>query len=278
MTFLKTKLLPMFTLMFLIGVFFFTGATTAYAVTEPPTDGEDETVQTMGGIDEPVSEIQFDNPYAVPQEETVLNEDADPVENEPAVPEDSKTESSVPIEGTPFTPDGTGTVIDNTINGDGKEFFTIETPDGNVFYLIIDRDRTLENVYLLNAVTEYDLASLAKSGDGKSETAVPTVTPPESPETPEPSTEEPPAPSAEKSGTSTAAIVLIVIAALAVGGAGYYFKIVRPKQNPTDDDSDNYDEDSDEDDTYDDEPDEDEQDEDEEMPLSDDSESEDSGK
>jgi len=62
----------------------------------------------------------------------------------------------------PFTPSGTGTVADNATDGDGKEFFTIMTPDENTFYLVIDRQRGTENVYLLNAVTEADLLSLAK--------------------------------------------------------------------------------------------------------------------
>lgn len=62
----------------------------------------------------------------------------------------------------PFTPDGTGTVVDNATDKDGKEFFTITTPNENVFYLIIDRQRTEENVYFLNAVTEKDLLALAE--------------------------------------------------------------------------------------------------------------------
>jgi hypothetical protein len=32
----------------------------------------------------------------------------------------------------PFTPDGAGTVLDNATDGDGKEFFSIESADGNV--------------------------------------------------------------------------------------------------------------------------------------------------
>ena len=33
----------------------------------------------------------------------------------------------------PFTPNGTGTVVDNATDEDGKEFFTITTPSENVF-------------------------------------------------------------------------------------------------------------------------------------------------
>ena len=59
-------------------------------------------------------------------------------------------------------PGGTGTVIENATEEDGKEFYTIMTPDENVFYLIIDRQRNTENVYFLNAVTEADLLPLAE--------------------------------------------------------------------------------------------------------------------
>mgnify|MGYP000906025640 CR=1 FL=1 len=78
----------------------------------------------------------------------------------------SSTSSSTTSSGTvlkPLTPDGTGTVIDNVTNEDGKEFFTITTPSKHVFYLIIDRQKESENVYFLDAVTEKDLLALAQS-------------------------------------------------------------------------------------------------------------------
>ena len=57
-----------------------------------------------------------------------------------------------------FTPEGTGTVLDSaTGQEDDKQFYTITTADGNVFYLIIDGKRDSENVYFLNGVTEEDL-------------------------------------------------------------------------------------------------------------------------
>ena len=76
-------------------------------------------------------------------------------ETEPPAAEETTTK--------PFTTDGTGTVVDNATDEDGKEFFTITTPSENVFYLVIDRQRTEENVYFLNAVTEKDLLALAES-------------------------------------------------------------------------------------------------------------------
>lgn len=78
----------------------------------------------------------------------------------------STTQTDTPsseAESKPLTPDGTGTVIDNVTNEDGKEFFTITTPSKHVFYLIIDRQKNAENVYFLDAVTEKDLLALAQS-------------------------------------------------------------------------------------------------------------------
>jgi len=124
----------------------------------------------------------------------------------------------------PFTPSGTGTVADNVTDGDGKEFFTIMTPDENVFYLVIDRQRGTENVYLLNAVTEADLLSLAKMPERSAQ--APAVTEP----TPAPAEPEP---TPEKSGGAGMLIMVLVIV-LGGGGAGYYFKIYRPKQQQAD--------------------------------------------
>ena len=127
------------------------------------------------------------------------------------------------IRDSPFTPDGQGTMVDNATGQDGKEFFTIMAADESVFYLVIDRQRETENVYFLNAVTVADLMALAEP----SPEAVPEPLP--EPE-PEPATEpEEPEPEPEKSGG--AGTLLLVLAVLALGGgAGWYFKIYRPKQ------------------------------------------------
>ena len=170
----------------------------------------------------------------------------------------SETVSSIP-EGA-FTPEGTGTVLDEaTGEGDDKQFYTITTEAGNVFYLIIGGKRDSNNVYFLNGVTEADLMALAEKSDGSvsviPETEVCTctdkceagnvntdcplckndlngctgkavVTEPEEPDEPE---------QPEKDSSSVGTIIFIVVALLAVGGVGYYVKIVRPKQQAEDD-------------------------------------------
>jgi hypothetical protein len=196
--------------------------------------------------------VQFKNPYYVPVED---GDGDDETSAGGGAADETPSESAIPDGNKAFTPDGTGSVVDNAADSDGKEFFTVETADGNVYYLIVDRQRNAENVYFLNAVTEDDLRSLAKSGDGKTpESAVPAQKTPAVTPTPEQNPEPTPAPPAETK-SSTGTIALVLIAAVVVGGVGYYFKIARPKKNGAEDFDDDF------------EPDDDEPDDDEEMAL-----------
>ena len=156
--------------------------------------------------------------------------------SEPA--EETAPETEEGTTAKPFTPEGTGTVVDNATDGDGKEFFTITTPSENVFYLIIDRQRDGQNVYFLNAVTERDLLALAEK-DPEPEVTEPVMEP--EPET-EPPTEPEPEPEPEKtSGFPMGNILMIAAVLLAGGGAGYYFKVYRPKHEAPDMDDEEYD-------------------------------------
>jgi len=138
----------------------------------------------------------------------------------------------------PLTLDGSGTVIDNATGEEGKEFFTITTADDSVFYLVIDRQKTGSNVYFLNAVTVDDLMPLADPG--KEDTPASVVSPEPTPE-PIPDTEPEPAPQPEqKSGGSMGMLLLALAVVVIGGGAGWYFKIYRPKQQRAADLEDDY--------------------------------------
>jgi hypothetical protein len=185
------------------------------------------TVQATDSDGRASNSIQFKNPYYTPQAETTSDGGSDE-----ATADKTEQSQTAVSEGNPFTPDGTGDVVDNVTNKDGKEFFSITTADGNVFYLIVDRERESDNVYLLNAVNEDDLASLAKPGDGKpvSAVTVPEVTPTATPADTTPAPEAAP----DKNGDSnTGIIAFIVIAVVIIGGVAYYFKVVRPKKYST---------------------------------------------
>ena len=154
--------------------------------------------------------------------------------------------------GVALTPDGNLSLIDDigSPTASGKQFITVETKNGNVFYLIIDRDdEGEETVHFLNQVDEADLMALTEDGE-KAETpivctctekcqagAVNTACPvcvknlsecvgteqkaaePTEPENPEPE---------KKSNAGAILAVLLILAA--GGGAAVYFLVLKPKQ------------------------------------------------
>ena len=175
---------------------------------------------SMAGVkDEPIEEISAPLPT--------------PIDAPPQSPW-----ADAPETGNPFTPDGSATVVDNATDEDGKEFFTFQTPEGNVFFLVIDRSRPNNNVYFLNAVTEQDLMALAEvSGTNNPPfSPVPEPVPPPDIEDTVPEPPEPQPPTSSGNGT----FVFLIIGMIAFGGAAYYLKIVRPKKQSNDFDEDDY--------------------------------------
>ena len=164
-----------------------------------------------------------------------------PVETPAPTPEPPQSPwADAPETGNPFTPDGQATVVDNATDEDGKEFFTFQTPEGNVFFLIIDRSRGQDNVYFLNAVTEQDLMALAEVSNTNDSpfSPVPQPLPPSEDDNTEndPEQPEPSAPASSGNGT----FVFLIIGMAAFGGAAYYLKIVRPKKQASVFDEDDY--------------------------------------
>ena len=135
----------------------------------------------------------------------------------------------------PFTPDGQASVTDNATSHDDKEFFTFTTPSGNVFFLVVDRQRDSDNVYFLNAVIEQDLIALAEQGGTEINTnggGIPVSTTPQNQQEQEPNDTEPVEidPPVADSGGGNGAMIFLLVAVVIGGGVGYYIKIVRPKQ------------------------------------------------
>lgn len=166
-----------------------------------------------------------------------------------------------------LTPDGNLTLIDDIGSSSqaGKQFITVESKNGNVFYLIIDRDDDgEETVHFLNQVDEADLMALTE--DGETQPAACSCTErcqagavnmdcelcaqdmtacvgpepePEETETPE---QEETEPEAEESSGLNPAVLLLVLALVGGGGAFAYFKLVKNKpKTKGNDDLDDYD-------------------------------------
>ena len=154
--------------------------------------------------------------------------------------------------GAALTPDGNLSLIDDigSPTTSGKQFITVETKNGNVFYLIIDRDdEGEETVHFLNQVDEADLLTLM--GDDAPATETPAVCNckekcvagvvntncpvcknnlsecigKEAAAEPEPEPEQ-----LEKK-SSGGLLVIVLLLALAGGGAFAYVKFIKPNRS-----------------------------------------------
>lgn len=77
--------------------------------------------------------------------------------------------------GQSLTPDGNLTLIDDIYQLESyasdeserrdKQFITVQSKNGNYFYLVIDRSGDTENVYFMNLVDEADLMALMEDGE-----------------------------------------------------------------------------------------------------------------
>ncbi len=157
----------------------------------------------------------------------------DPVEEEVAT--DTLAENPEPEkedDHTPLTYDGTGTVVDNVLNG-SKQFYTISTDAGNVFYLIVDLDKENNNVYFLDTTKERDLIALAEKAEKDEGVAIVEEEPVAQAPEPEPEKviEEPEVPKEAPKQSNTSLIIILIL--ICMGGAGvvFYYWVYKPKKD-----------------------------------------------
>ena len=146
-----------------------------------------------------------------------------------------------------------------------KQFITVQTSGGNTFYIVIDYDKPVNEeeeqyqTYFFSVVDEADLLAAAEAAGVELPACVCTVkcaagdintdcpvcavnmsecvgtkAEPEPVDEPEPAEPEP----EQKSNTGT--LLLILAVALIGGGAGWYFKIYRPKHQWAEQPEENY--------------------------------------
>ena len=130
-------------------------------------------------------------------------------------------------ESTPFSVAGNGELLDDITDDETKQFLTVQTKNGNTFFMVIDRSRNSENVYMLSLIDECDLAEFIEEEKAEPVEEKPEVIV-EEPKT-EPVQEEL-QPQPEKGGMGMGALLTIIL--LGAGGVGgyYYFKILKPKR------------------------------------------------
>lgn len=141
---------------------------------------------------------------------------------ETAVLEENQSQT----EATPFSVPGNGQLLDDKSEDDSKQFLTIQTKNGNTFFLVLDRSSNTENVYMLSMIDENDLQEFISE---TKEAETPAVVLPEQETKPvDTSLESEPKP--ETGGMNTGAILAIILIAAGAIGGYYYFKIVKPKR------------------------------------------------
>ena len=132
-------------------------------------------------------------------------------------------------QGSAFTNEGNMALVDNLFSKNtNKQFITVESKNGQLFYIVIDYDAVQNEetdsyaVHFLNMVDEADLMALLEELD----IDVPDKTPEPTP-TPKPTVEvitEPEEPDGMNGG------ILLIVFALLVGGViFYYFKVIKKK-------------------------------------------------
>ena len=164
-------------------------------------------------------------------ETSSTNPSETPVENEkPAENPPAETIITAPDGATPPY-QATGNIVENVRQNNpdatGLQFVVFKTASDKVFYLVIDFDKSSDNVYLLTEVGENDLLNFIEvQVDANGNPIAPPAnsnngqqTPGTQPETPE--------------QNNNIGLIVMIIAVLGIGGAAFYFfKSKKGKSKP----------------------------------------------
>jgi len=151
-----------------------------------------------------------------------------------------------------LTPSGNLTLVDDygERNGEGQQFVTLVTKNGNYFYLIIDRDeKGEETVHFLNLVDERDLFALMEddekaayesqlAAEQAAREAAEKAAAEAASQTGEDETQKPEDEPAKETKKTNIAPILIIIVLMAAGGGAWFFMQTKKKKQATDPDPD----------------------------------------
>ena len=143
-----------------------------------------------------------------------------------------------------LTPSGNLTLVDDlgVRNGEGQQFVTLVTKNGNYFYLIIDRDeKGEETVHFLNMVDERDLFALMEddekaayesqmAAEQAAKEAAEKAAAEAASQTGESETQKPEDEPAKESKKTNLAPVLIIIVLMAAAGGGWFLMQTKKKK------------------------------------------------
>ena len=143
-----------------------------------------------------------------------------------------------------LTPSGNLTLVDDfgERNGEGQQFVTLVTKNGNYFYLIIDRDeKGEETVHFLNLVDERDLFALMEddekaayesqlAAEQAAREAAEKAAAEAASQTGESETQKPEDEPAKEGKKTNMAPVLIIIVLMAAAGGGWFFMQTKKKK------------------------------------------------
>ena len=138
----------------------------------------------------------------------------------------------------------TADTVTKTATEGTKEFYTISTKSGKIFYLIIDNSKSQDNVYFLTEVSEKDLMNFTLS-DSVTLPEVDTVYAEPEKQTEEEKPENTDAEEKEKEEeevqmpedkSPVGTYLLIALVAVGAAASGYYLKVYKPKHEYDDED------------------------------------------
>ena len=143
-----------------------------------------------------------------------------------------------------LTPSGNLTLVDDfgERNGEGQQFVTLVTKNGNYFYLIIDRDeKGEETVHFLNLVDERDLFALMEddekaayesqmAAEQAAREAAEKAASEAASQTGDSETQKPEDEPAKEGKKTNMAPILIIIVLMAAAGGGWFFMQTKKKK------------------------------------------------